>query len=68
MITLTKTELNWLIALASRSAEVNKSHMEAPGQKYAALHRLEYEKMSSLAEKLEIAKNSGKKRIALKGV
>ena len=67
MITLTKTELNWLIILAGRSASNNKALMEQPGQQYAALHKLEYEKMSSLAEKLEKAKNSGKKRIALKG-
>ena len=63
MITLTKTELNWLITLASRSASHHKEVLEQPGQQYAALHQLEYEKMTSLADKLEQAK--AKKRIAV---
>lgn len=68
MITLTKTDLNRLITLASRSGAKSKALIDKPGQKYAALHKLDYEIMTNLADKLEDIVKSGSKRIEVKGV
>ena len=67
LITLTKTEIRWILNLVIESRESSKILKDYPGQKYAALHELEYEKMATLAEKLETVLKSNSKRIAVKG-
>lgn len=64
MITLTKTELRWMLNMVVKNRENSKELKDYPGQQFAALHKLEYENMASLAEKLETVINSDCKRIA----
>ena len=65
MITLTRAELNRLTVLAARSAESSVKAMAAAQSDAAAeLHKLEWENMTSLAEKLEKVIQSDCKRTA----
>lgn len=67
MVTLTKTEIRWILNLVVANRDNSKALKDRPGQKYAALHKLEYENMASLAEKLEAVIKSKNKRIAVRG-
>ena len=66
MTTISRTELRWLLNMVTKSRENSKALKDHPGQLYAALHKLEYENMASLAAKLEAVINSDNKRIAVR--
>ena len=66
MTTLTKAELRWMLNFVAKSRDNSKALKDHPGQQYAALHKLEYENMSTLAEKLETVIKSDNKRIAVR--
>ena len=64
MITITKTELRWIKNMVVNSRENSQALKDLPNQQYAELHKLEYENMATLAEKLEKIISSDCKRIA----
>jgi len=66
VITLTKTEIRWIINLVEKKRENCKELMNVPSKTVAALQQLEYENMTALTEKLEAVITSDNKRIAVK--
>ena len=64
MIRITKTELTWMLNHVKRNRDESMELKDYPGQRFAALHALEYENMAALAEKLERIIKSDCKRIA----
>ena len=67
MMNLTKVEINWLLNMVVKNRDNNEELKDYPGQGFVALHRLEYENMRALAEKLEKALESNAKRISIGG-
>jgi hypothetical protein len=65
MVKLTKTEIRWILNMVIKDRDNSKALKDCPGQFYAALHKLEYENMAALAEKLEKVLESNAKRIAI---
>jgi hypothetical protein len=65
MIKLTRTEIRWMLNMVITDRDNSKALKDCPGQVYAALHKLEYENMAALAEKLEKVLELGAKRIAI---
>ncbi|MEE1492294.1 MAG: hypothetical protein UGF45_09870 [Massilioclostridium sp.] len=65
MITLTKQQIRWLLRMAEKDRDNSEVLKDLPGQKYAALHALEYENMARLAETLEKVLTSDAKRITI---
>ena len=66
MTTLTKTELRWMLNMVAKYRDNSGALKDHPGQQYVALHKLEWENMTSLAEKLEKVIASDNKRIAVR--
>ncbi len=66
MITITKTELRWILNMVEKDRDSSKVLKDLPGQHYAALHKLEYENMVTLSEKLETVIKSDCKRVAVR--
>jgi hypothetical protein len=65
MVKLYRNEIRWILNMVIADRDNSKALKDCPGQLYAALHNLEYEKMAALAEKLEKILESNAKRIAL---
>lgn len=63
MVTLTRTEIRWILNLVVSSRENSKTLIDIPGQQYAALHELRHDNMASLADKLERTLETNAKRI-----
>jgi hypothetical protein len=66
MVTLTKAEILWLMNMVKKNRDNSKALKDYPGQRYAALHALEYENMESLYNKLDTVLKTDKKRIAIR--
>jgi len=64
MITITKTELRWMLNMVVKNREDSKELKDCPDQTFAALYALGYENMAALAEKLEAVIHSDCKYIA----
>lgn len=63
---LSKTEIRWMLRMVEEDRDSSKRLMDVPGQQYAALHKLNYENMSSLAEKLEQILDRDVKRVTIR--
>ncbi len=63
---LTKAEIKWMLGMVADERDNSKNLMDRPGQCYAALHRLNYENMAVLAEKLEAILENDVKRITVR--
>lgn len=62
---ITRQEIRWMLRFVEESRDNSASLMDRPGQQYAALHKLEYENMSVLAEKLTVILTNNAKRITI---
>lgn len=65
-MTITRQEIRWILNFVKDSRDSSKRLKDFPGQKYAALHQLEYENMSALADKLQAILDNGAKRISIR--
>lgn len=64
-MTLTKTEILWMLNMVKKDRDNSKALKGVPGQQFAALHALEYENMAALAAKLEHILETNAKRVAI---
>lgn len=62
---LTRQELLWMLKFVEESRDNSETLKDRPGQCFAALHQLEYENMSALADKLNTIIHSNAKRITI---
>ena len=67
MISLTKVEINWMLNMVITNRDNSKELKDYPNQRFATLHKLEYENMKALAEKLEKVLEINAKRISIGG-
>ena len=63
---LYRQEIRWVLNMVKQNRDESEALKDRPGQKYAALHALEYENMAILAAKLESILERNAKSIAIK--
>ena len=66
METLTKSQIKMIMALVERSKDNSEALMNYENNVYRALHKLEFENMVSIYNKLEKTLNKDCKRISIK--
>jgi hypothetical protein len=63
---LTRQELRWMLNMVTNDRDSSGYLKDLPGQKFAALHALEYENMAALAAKLERILDTNAKRVTVR--